>query len=401
VAALLDLPISPDDNVEESTALQHYGLSDMAGQLRVALDRFSGLRPVPFSIVVLLIVGYILLIGPGDYFLLSKVIRRMEWTWLTFPALVVAVSVGAYFLAYALKGDEVRLNQVDLVDVDVEGGWVRGTSWANIFSPRMETYDLTFRPLVPRGQPADRYDCLISWLGQPGGSLRGMESRTSGLSLWRRGYTFSPRLDALHGMPIPVWSTKSVTSRWSTPASDSVEADLAADGEMLGGTLRNAMDFPLEDSMLLFGHWAYELGTVAPGDAVEIDPMVERRSELKTWLTGQKLVIDKDSKSHLEAPSYDQTSVEIPEVLRVMMFFKAAGGRRYTGLLNRYQPFVDLSGLLKADRAILVARAPSQPGPSAGRGAELLRDDQPMGGPQDRHLTFYRFVLPVEMNGER
>ena len=38
-----------------------------------------------------------------------------------------------------------------------------------------------------------------------------------------------------------------------------------------------------------------------------------------------------------------------------MMFFEAADGRRQTGLVNDYQPFVDLSGLLQAGRAVLVA----------------------------------------------
>ena len=48
-----------------------------------------------------------------------------------------------------------------------------------------------------------------------------------------------------------------------------------------------------------------------------------------------------------------------------MMFYEAAGGQRYTGLWNAYQDFVDLSTLLKADRAILVAQA-------AGRRREQL-----------------------------
>ena len=85
---------------------------------------------------------------------------------------------------------------------------------------------------------------------------------------------------------------------------------------------------------------------------------------------------------------------DIPYVLRAMMFYEASGGRRYTGMANAYQGFVDLSTLLKADRAILVAQ-----GPAAGRehqGAQLLRDGQPLMSSQDRHVTIYRFVFPVK-----
>ena len=119
VARLLDMPTAAAaEESKENTAVMHYGYSDLSGQMRSALDRFTGVRLVPFWFVAGLIVVYILLIGPGDYFFLRKVVGRMEWTWLTFPTIVVVVSVAAYVLAYQLKGDQLRVNQVDLVDVD-------------------------------------------------------------------------------------------------------------------------------------------------------------------------------------------------------------------------------------------------------------------------------------------
>ena len=46
---------------------------------------------VPFFVVALLVIVYILLIGPGDYFLLRRLGRGMQWTWITFPTIVVAL----------------------------------------------------------------------------------------------------------------------------------------------------------------------------------------------------------------------------------------------------------------------------------------------------------------------
>ena len=84
-----------------------------------------------------------------------------------------------------------------------------------------------------------------------------------------------------------------------------------------------------------------------------------------------------------------------------MMFYEAAGGRRYTGLWNAYQGFVDLSTLLNADRAILVAQTPGRQA-EATRGATLLRDGRPLGGAHNQHVTIYRFVFPVKKeSGER
>ena len=60
---------------------------------------------------------YILLIGPGDYLFLKKVLKRMELTWVTFPLIVITVSLVAYYAAYAIKGHDLRVNKVDIVDV--------------------------------------------------------------------------------------------------------------------------------------------------------------------------------------------------------------------------------------------------------------------------------------------
>ena len=120
VGAVLDLPANePADAATEP--VQSYGYNDLAGQLRSALDLPRDVHLVPFFVVALLVIVYILLIGPGDYFLLRRLGRGMQWTWITFPTIVVLFAVGAYVAAYWLKGDQLRVSQVDLVDIDAEG----------------------------------------------------------------------------------------------------------------------------------------------------------------------------------------------------------------------------------------------------------------------------------------
>ena len=90
----------------------------------------------------------------------------------------------------------------------------------------------------------------------------------------------------------------------------------------------------------------------------------------------------------VETPPYDRAGVDRERILEVMLFYREAGGRRYTGLLNRYQQFLDLSGQLGLDRAILVGR-----GPPAAR---WTIDGQPIDPSLAAEpLTIYRFVIPV------
>jgi hypothetical protein len=395
VAKLLDMPTGGGEESERGTALAHFGYTDISGQLRSALDRFSGVRSTPFWLVAGLIVAYLLLIGPGDYFLLRKVVGRMEWTWLSFSAIVLLACLGAYVLAYRMKGDAIRVHQSDLVEVDAASGRLRGTTWLNVFSPRTEAFNLSLQPRALDGGSLVDNRAWIAWLGLPGGGLGGMNPRTADPAMWREPYDFSPSLDALHGVPIQVWSTKSLTAQWTATTAAFPRASLTDDNRLLTGAVTNTLGFPLEDCLLAYGRFVYEVGTIGPGGSAEVGPMT-RRSELKTLLTGWKVVAGKvGDKYRQETTPYDQSSADVPYILRMMMFYEAAGGRRYTGLWNTYQDFVDVSTLLMTDRAILMTQQPSGGKDSLG-GATLLRDGKPLAGTQDEHITMYRFVFPVK-----
>ncbi|MBN2024622.1 MAG: hypothetical protein JW809_17730 [Pirellulales bacterium] len=417
MAKLLGLPIAPGD-VERSlgATIMREGYDDMTGQLRSCLDRFTGVRPVGFGVVVAGILLYVLLIGPGDYFLLRR-LGRFEWTWVTFPLVVVAACAAAYGLAAWLKGDALRVNQVDLVDVDVSSGFVRGTTWANLFSPRTDTYNLALRPHLPPGDcPGFRAsdngtvplsmpgaEVLFSWLGLPGRGLGGMQANTTGLAPSRRTYAFAPALDSFSGMPVQVSSTKSLTARWIASWRGAIEADLAEVDELPSGTLSHSLAFPLENCLFAYDRWVYDLGTLAPGKTLRIEA-VGQRAKLGTLLTGRRLVRDeRGDRLREESTPYNVSSDDAAYVLRQMMFFDATGGARYTSLSNEYQPFVDASHLLGTTRgnlvfgpgrAILVGFAPRDQKPVAA----LVRDGRPLVEPENRRLVAFRFVLPVKRN---
>ncbi len=58
-----------------------------------------------------------------------------------------------------------------------------------------------------------------------------------------------------------------------------------------------------------------------------------------------------------EKEMYDRGDLEnLSRIVEVMMFYDAAGGANYTGLVNRQGQFADSSDLLQFDQAILVGR---------------------------------------------
>ncbi len=404
LSRLLDWSTAAPGELKERTAVMHYGFTDIAGQLRSALDQYSGVSAVSFSLVAGLVILYLVLIGPVDYFLLRKFSPRMELTWVTFPLVVIAFSVVAYILAYRFKGEDVRINQVSLIDVDTESKWLRGTSWADIFSPRMDRYDLTCRPIPLGKDDAPVRDLLFSWMGLPGEALGGMDPTTANPISLKQPYAFTPELNAMQGVPIQIWASKCFTSRWSTTTAVYPEARFVDEDQVITGRVINTLDCRLTDCLLVYGRWVYELGTLGPGEMASIG-VSSRRRDMRAMMTGQRIVTRKEStkvleredsnKLYHESTPYEPSSVDLGYILRMMMFFDQSGGTGYTGLLDRYQNFVDMTSLLKADRAILVATVPEDGSGEARHGSVILRDGKPIAGPNDRRLTIYRFVYPV------
>ncbi len=362
------------------------GYTDMAGQLRSALEQFAGVRLAPFSLVACLILLYILAIGPLDYLLLKRWLKHMEWTWFTFPAIVLAFSAAAYLLAPWLKGDQLLTNQVDVIDYDAETQLVRGSTWSNVFSPRVDSYDITYKLSLPGKGDFQSNEPLVSWMGLPGDGFGGMSSKSGSVALFTESYSFSPTLDALRGMPIAVWSTKGIAGRWSGIAASPIVAELVDQGDsMLAGSLQSRLDEPLRDCVLLYDRWAYPIGTLDARARFSVEKKLEPQA-VETYFKRQSLIDEQGALS-----TYDPTSLDVGRIVETMMFHQHLGGADYTQLSNQYQHFIDLSGLLRCGRAILVGR-----GPKAG--GQLMRgitDLTPLENAGDRHWTFYRFVFPV------
>jgi len=414
VAAVLNLPASEQAGAT-TEPVQSYGYNDLAGQLRSALEQFKDVHLVPFFVVALLVIVYILLIGPGDYFLLRRLGRGMQWTWITFPTIVILFALGAYAAAYWLKGDQLRVNQVDLVDIDAEGT-ARGASWSSIFSPRGESFDLSMRPRLPDGQSPKATSASLGWLGKAGNEFNGMYNRDAQNSapLWSQGYSIASSLDTIHGVPIQVWASKSFVYRWLGQAPDlGLDVSLRDDERQLTGTIVNRLKgsdpqtkggIALSHCFLAYDGWAYEIGTLRPGESFEIGPTT-RRVSLNTFMSGESPELAEGAAKWDRGP-YNRSSRDMAGVLQAMMFYDAAGGRKRTGMANDYQGFTDLSGLLKAGRAVLVAMPPQD---GSCRGGDLLRGPAPkpgepdnrrlLGNALDRHTTIYRFILPVTQAG--
>ncbi len=381
------------------------GVTDLASQLRVSLEQFPRVKLVPFGLVAFLIFLYILAIGPGDYFFLKKVLKRMELTWITFPLIVTAVSLLAYFAAYRLKGSDLLVNKVDLVDVDQVSGLTRGRSWATLFSPQNRDYDLAFLPVPVDGQadapalapassgeparPAPGVEVVTSWFGVPEAQFGGMGGSTGRFSFSGGGYAYGPAggLERLEHVRVPIWSTKTFSSRWFGPAAPVVESDLGLAGfDRVQGTITNLQTYTLADAVLAFGRQVYQLGDLAPGQTIRVELQSDRT------LSGElKSRESRYMKGELKGPD---AILNRADLLLAVMFHESES-RRTAGqdqpLGNSTLHDLDLTGQLALQRPMLVART-KRPG------AQMAVGNAP-NEPKIDQTTLLRVVLPLKSPG--
>ena len=227
------------------------------------LEEFEGVPVISFGWVALFILIYIIVVGPLDYLFLKKVVKRLELTWITFPTIVLAVSAGAYFTAYQLKGSDLRINKMDLVDIDLQTGRAYGRTWLCVFSPRIERYTVGIEPVAPWAGPSETADTgvAVSWFG---------DSREGRQELFHQMYKYAPRAAGLSGVPIKVWTTKGFQADWAAP----LETDKApfenhlrhppGRAEEIIGNVTSRLPVALDDVLLIYRGEVSSLGSLLP-----------------------------------------------------------------------------------------------------------------------------------------
>ncbi|MEX2016305.1 MAG: hypothetical protein WD873_06665, partial [Candidatus Hydrogenedentales bacterium] len=94
---------------------------------------------VRLGLVLLLTALYALIAGPGDYWLVRK-LGRPQLTWITFPLIVIAFTLAAYFGARWWIGGEFSARYSRVTTYVADAGVALETHVTGIFAPHPETY---------------------------------------------------------------------------------------------------------------------------------------------------------------------------------------------------------------------------------------------------------------------
>jgi hypothetical protein len=335
------------------------GYRDISGQLRSANDVFEGVAAPSFALALILMFVYLLAVGPLDWFLAKKAFKSATTTWATFPTFVFIFGALVVWATNATRTNEPRLNQVDLIDVDLESGVVRNVSWLGLYSPRDGRRDLTLTPgaATAFGKDAKFLDAptaTLTPLTLSGDGVGGAEQRTFAPRVWDAPYSGGASADAtasLRDVPFLARSSKSFVGRWTGRLAELPRGDLYDDGLGLRGTIVNPLDVPIYSAFVIYAGGAYSLGTLAPGET-----KLERsaiRLEPRRVLNEHRSSVPTERAERWNSTNYNAGSDRVPYILRAASFYDLGGGFETYGLEKRLQGDVDLSDLIRCGRAVV------------------------------------------------
>jgi hypothetical protein len=359
---------------------------EAAVAIRQHNDTFEGVAVVSFGWIAMLIVLYILLIGPIEYYFLKRVLGRLELTWVTFPIIVLTVSAAAYLSADAVKGRELKVNKLDVVDVDPASGRLYGTTWFTVFSPKIDTYTIGVEP--GDGWGIGVHPPVVNWLGAPRGGRPGVVRRKYAINA--DGTRVADRLD---GVPIQVWSTKAFSANWSASVVFSNPPELSlpvqsnlvhppGDWSKVIGTFQHDLPIPvLTDVVVFYAGDAYPL----PGDVLvrgeRVRLVLEQGTQGPQWLqnNGKAELLLNRVQSYAERPGQKAAQkAQLPQSFTGPLpmlgaLFHEATLKNEEGVIARNASLrrLDQSWRLSPenrDEVIVVGRA----APPVGRAEEVL-----------------------------
>lgn len=226
-----------------------------ANQLYYSISNIPSLDLPSVQSLSFLLIFYILMVGPINYFVL-RWRQRLHLAWLTIPAITILFTAGAFGLGYAMRGTDLVLNQIALIEAR-PGGTANVNSFMGLFSPRQQSYEINVfgEGLV---SPMSGYD-MNSW--GPGGMTAG-----GGEMVFIQGQP-----SRIQGLTVNQFSMQSFMAEDTWQNFGAINGSLEMRGDTLVGWVRNDTQQVLKDVVVAFQNRYVRLGDMQPGQEANVD----------------------------------------------------------------------------------------------------------------------------------
>lgn len=217
----------------------------------------------PIQTLCLFLAVYILLIGPLNYFILSR-FNRNGWGWVTIPMVVIGFTAIAWTVGFNLRGSEVIVSRMTVLQSWADADTARVNQFIGVLSPRRATYSLA----APEG-------AFLGVTGSAGASGIFASNTVQTSTEIRQGSQFSANDFTIDGGIFANFTLTNDVPKPDISGSLTLTYDLTESGRLAGGfqgVIRNDSDFILRNAVILGENMLYRLeDDFAPGDLITLD----------------------------------------------------------------------------------------------------------------------------------
>lgn len=222
----------------------------------------------PVTSMIAFIAAYILLIGPVNYLILSR-IRKRAWGWVTIPLFIVIFTLIAWNVGFNLRGSEIIVSRLYVVQSYNNTDVAYQDQLVGVLSPRRELYTIT--------APQDALLNVLPGLDEET-VFSSSVSRTAAEVTQATQFTVEDL--AIDGGIFANFSTTTLTAQpditgsltytYDTDVESTMDNPLPI-GQNIIGVVRNDSDLTLEDAVIITRNQFARLDEpLAPGDVVDL-----------------------------------------------------------------------------------------------------------------------------------
>jgi len=330
---------------------------------------------LPVGWLLLLLLVYLVVIGPLDQFWLKRIGKPML-TWITFPCYVVLFSLVIYFIGYKLRAGESEWNELHIVDAFWNGQhaeW-RGRTYASVYSPANERYLL---------QSHQQYATLRPEFA---GLWSGSQSSEKAL-VAQEGDNFKAEIF------VPVWTSELFVSDWWEPGVLPISVAVERQDQGWRARVENLTDQKLNNVQLVIEDRIFSLGQLAERMARTNILTRDQGMALRGFVAsyGSDFQSRVMSRQHALGAAESGQILDKPNCSMAVSFLSqlAASQGLQPGYQNQFisPPGLDLSGVVQQGDAVLLAwaadYAPIKP----------IRQFKPRRSQTD---TLWRVTVPIQ-----
>ncbi len=242
-----------------------------------AIEILPGVTVLPeATAMAVFLVLYILLIGPINYFVLSRIGRR-ELAWVTIPAFILIFTAAAWVTGFNLRGEEIILSRLSVIESWADAPDARIRQLIGLLAPRRAQYNLAL---------------------EDGRALRPLLRASGGFLSNSPNPVEIVQDDAFRAIDFPVDASFMAgfiaEGRVDVPdINGSLTVLEGRVSESWRGSIQNNLPTDLTDVVLLSRHGAYQLdgGSLAAGELRVIDTDIAYTGDNRTPATAVQYAV--------------------------------------------------------------------------------------------------------------